>query len=237
MIAADRILPFLLTAIVIILAPGPQVLFVVGRALAYGRRAAVTTAAGGTFGAYVQAILVSLGLGTLVERSAIVYTALKLIGAAYLVFLGVKAYRHRHSLGASMREGGESLEASSEGEGASGGTADPSGVLSGKPVTGLRAARQGVLVGLTNPKAAVFFGAILPQFVDRARGDVPLQMILFATMFSTMALVCDSSWGLAAGTARDWFARSPRRLAMVGGAGGLAMVGLGVGIAVTGRKD
>ena len=76
MIAADRILPFLLTAIVIILAPGPQVLFVVGRALAYGRRAAVSTAAGGTFGAYMQAILVSLGLGTLVERSAVVYLAL-----------------------------------------------------------------------------------------------------------------------------------------------------------------
>jgi threonine/homoserine/homoserine lactone efflux protein len=94
-----------------------------------------------------------------------------------------------------------------------------------------------VLVGLTNPKAAVFFGAILPQFVDRSSGHVPLQMILFATMFSAMALVCDCSWGLVAGTARDWFARSPRRLAMVGGAGGLAMVGLGVGIAVTGRKD
>lgn len=225
MIAADRILPFLLTAIIIILAPGPQVLFVVGRALAYGRRAAVSTAAGGTFGAYVQALLVSLGLGTLVERSAVVYLTLKLAGAAYLVVLGVKAFRHRHSLGASMREG-EDLE-----------PAEGVGVRSGRPVTGLRAARQGVLVGLTNPKAAVFFGAILPQFVDRARGDVPLQMILFATMFSTMALVCDSSWGLAAGTARDWFARSPRRLAMVGGAGGLAMVGLGVGIAVTGRKD
>lgn len=235
MIAADRILPFLLTAIVIILAPGPQVLFVVGRALAYGRRTAVSTAAGGTFGAYVQAILVALGLGTLVERSAVVYAALKLIGAAYLVFLGVRAYRHRHALGTSLREGAEAVEGTAEDE--RGDAAGQPGARSGKPVTGLRAARQGVLVGLTNPKAAVFFGAILPQFVDRARGDVPLQMILFATMFSTMALICDSSWGLAAGTARDWFARSPRRLAMVGGAGGLAMVGLGVGIAVTGRKD
>ncbi len=232
MIAADRILPFLLTAIVIILAPGPQVLFVVGRALAYGRRAAVSTAAGGTAGAYAQAILVSLGLGTLVERSALVYSGLKLIGAAYLVFLGVKAYRHRHALGADMRQV-EAVEAGAQDDSAH----DDGDQAPAKPVTGLRAARQGVLVGLTNPKAAVFFGAILPQFVDRARGDVPLQMILFATMFSTMALICDSSWGLAAGTARDWFARSPRRLAMVGGAGGLAMVGLGVGIAVTGRKD
>jgi threonine/homoserine/homoserine lactone efflux protein len=200
------------------------VLFVVGRALAYGKRTALSTAAGGTFGAYTQALLVSLGLGTLVERSALVYSAIKLIGAAYLVFLGVKAFRHRHTLRNEM-------QADTEG-GAEQAAGQPAPALHG-----LRAARQGVLVGLTNPKAAVFFGAILPQFVDRSSGHVPLQMILFATMFSAMALVCDCSWGLVAGTARDWFARSPRRLAMVGGAGGLAMVGLGVGIAVTGRKD
>ncbi len=217
MIPTDHIAPFLLTAIIIILAPGPQVLFVVGRALAYGKRTALSTAAGGTFGAYVQAILVSLGLGTLVERSAIVYTSLKLAGAAYLVFLGVKAFRERRALHADME--------------AESGNGTP------RTVSGLRAARQGVLVGITNPKAAVFFGAILPQFVDRASGHVPLQMIVFATMFSTMALVCDCTWGLVAGTARNWFARSPRRLALVGGAGGLAMVGLGVGIAVSGRKE
>ena len=219
MIPTAHLVPFLVTSLVIILAPGPQVVFVVGRALAYGKRTAVTTAAGGTFGAYTQAILVSLGLGTLVERSAIVYMSIKLIGAAYLVFLGVKAFRHRRELQADM-------EADvNDGNGAR------------RHVSGLRAARQGMLVGITNPKAAVFFGAVLPQFVDRSIGHVPLQMIVFATIFSLMALASDSTWGLVAGTARDWFARSPRRLALVGGAGGLAMVGLGVGIAVTGRKD
>lgn len=232
MIPTDRIAPFLLTAIVIILAPGPQVLFVVGRALAYGRRTALTTAAGGTFGAYVQAILVSLGLGTLVERSAVVYTSIKLIGAVYLVFLGVKAFRHRHTLRDDIAANTALAAPSGPGDAQQ---PEPQRVL--RTVSGLRAARQGVLVGLTNPKAAIFFGAILPQFVDRSIGHVPLQMIVFATMFSSMALVCDSAWGLVAGTARDWFARSPRRLAFVGGAGGLAMVGLGVGIAVTGRKD
>lgn len=217
MIPTDRILPFLVTSIIIILAPGPQVVFVVGRALAYGKRTAVTTAAGGTFGAYIQAILVSVGLGTIVERSTIVYESIKLVGAAYLVFLGIKAFRSRRKLNNEMAA---SVEESSP-----------------RTVSSLRAARQGVLVGITNPKAAVFFGAVLPQFVDRESGHVPLQMIIFATMFSTMALISDSTWGLVAGTARDWFARSPRRLAAVGGAGGLAMVGLGVGIAVTGRKD
>lgn len=217
MIPTDRLLPFLLTSIIIILAPGPQVVFVVGRALAYGKRTAVTTAAGGTFGAYVQGILVSLGLGTLVERSTLVFESIKLVGAAYLVFLGVKAFRHRRALSADVNA---SAETGAE-----------------RSVPSARAVRQGLLVGLTNPKAAVFFGAVLPQFVDRASGHVPLQMIVFATIFSAMALVSDSTWGLVAGTARDWFARSPRRLAMVGGAGGLAMVGLGLGIAVTGRKD
>jgi threonine/homoserine/homoserine lactone efflux protein len=217
MIPTDRILPFLVTSIVIILAPGPQVVFVVGRALAYGKRTALSTAAGGTFGAYVQGVLVSLGLGTLVERSAFVYESIKLVGAAYLVFLGVKAFRHRRELTEGMTGNAEN------------GTR--------RTVSGLRAARQGVMVGLTNPKAAVFFGAILPQFVDRARGHVPLQMIVFATVFALMALVSDCAWGVVAGTARDWFARSPRRLTLVGGAGGLAMVGLGLGIAVTGRKD
>ena len=217
MIATDRLLPFLVTSIIIILAPGPQVVFVVGRALAYGRRTAVTTAAGGTFGAYVQGILVSLGLGTLVERSTLVFESIKLVGAAYLVFLGVKAFRHRRALNAQMA-----------------GSAEDGGQ---RTVSSLRAVRQGLLVGLTNPKAAVFFGAVLPQFVDRASGHVPLQMIVFTTIFSAMALASDATWGLVAGTARDWFARSPRRMALVGGAGGLAMVGLGLGIAVTGRKD
>jgi threonine/homoserine/homoserine lactone efflux protein len=217
MIPTDHLLPFLLTSTIIILAPGPQVVFVVGRALAYGKRTAVTTAAGGNFGAYMQGILVSLGLGTLVERSTLVFESIKLVGAAYLVFLGVKAFRHRRALNADV-------EASAE-----------SGTQ--RTVSSVRAARQGLLVGLTNPKAAVFFGAVLPQFVDRASGHVPLQMVVFATIFSAIALVCDCTWGLVAGTAREWFARSPRRLALVGGAGGLAMVGLGLGIAVSGRKD
>lgn len=217
MIPTDRLLPFVLTSLVIILAPGPQVVFVVGRALAYGKRTAVTTAAGGNFGAYVQGILVSLGLGTLVERSTLLFESIKLIGAAYLVFLGIKAFRQRRALNADVAASAES------------GTQ--------RTVASVRAVREGLLVGLTNPKAAVFYGAVLPQFVDRASGHVPLQMFVFATIFTLIALVSDCTWGLVAGTARDWFARSPRRLALVGGAGGLAMVGLGLGIAVTGRKD
>lgn len=213
--ATPHLLPFLLAGFLVLIVPGPNVLFVVGRALAYGKRTAITSAAGGSVGAYVQAILVSIGLGTLIQRSELVFTTVKLLGAAYLVFLGIKALRDRHALGQSL----ESAAADAP-----------------QAPVGLRAAGQGIVVGLTNPKGTVFFGAVLPQFVDPSQGPVPEQMILLATAFCVMAVLSDSAWGLTAGTARDWFARSPRRLALVGGAGGLAMIGLGVGVAVTGRE-
>lgn len=216
--ATRELLPFLATAVVVILIPGPQVLFVVGRALSYGKRAAMTSAVGGNLGAYTQGLLIAAGLGTLVEQSETIYTTIKLIGAVYLIFLGVMAFRHRHALAEGLKPAGED-ESPRE------------------PVGAWKAAQQGFLVGITNPKAGVFFAAILPQFTDRAAGHVPLQMVVLATLFSAIALLCDTTWGLVAGAARDWFAQSPRRLAAVGGAGGLAMMGIGLGIVVTGRKD
>jgi threonine/homoserine/homoserine lactone efflux protein len=104
-------------------------------------------------------------------------------------------------------------------------------------ISALRTIRDGFVVGFANPKAIVFFGAILPQFVNRQAGYVPVQMAVLALIFSTIAMASDSAWGFAAGTARDWFAKSPRRLELVGGAGGLAMIGLGTALAFTGRKD
>jgi threonine/homoserine/homoserine lactone efflux protein len=83
----------------------------------------------------------------------------------------------------------------------------------------------------------IFLVAILPQFVTRASGAVPAQILLLGLVFSAIALVSDSIWGLAAGTVRSWFARSPRRLGLVGGVGGLSIVAIGVSLAVTGRKD
>jgi threonine/homoserine/homoserine lactone efflux protein len=101
----------------------------------------------------------------------------------------------------------------------------------------LRTFGEGFAVGVTNPKTLVFFAAVLPQFVDRGHGHAAAQMLLLGLVFNLIALVSDSVWGMTAAGARDWFARSPRRLSMVGGAGGLSMIGLGVAIAVTGNKD
>ncbi|MFJ3641490.1 LysE family translocator [Streptomyces sp. NPDC090108] len=214
MVSPDRLSAFALLSLLLIVVPGPSVLFVVGRALAHGRRAALTTVLGNTAGAYVLVVAVALGVGSVVERSVLVFTVLKLAGAAYLVYLGVRAWRRRGSLRDAFAESG------------------------GGPEHGaLRTLGEGFAVGVANPKTIVFFAAVLPQFVSRDQGHVPAQMLLLGLVFNLIALASDSVWGLGASAARDWFARSPRRLAAVGGAGGLAMVGLGVTVALTGRKD
>lgn len=211
MVSGDQLTAFAVAAFVLIVIPGPSVLFVVGRALAHGRRTALASVAGNAVGVYLVAACVALGVGTLVERSAAVYTGLKLAGAGYLVWLGIQAIRHRRELIA-----------------APGGTA---------PRGAWKAAREGFVVGVANPKAFVIFAAVLPQFVDRSAGHIPVQMLLLGLVAFVIALASDSAWAITAGTVRSWFARSRRRAELVGGLGGLSMVGLGVSVAVGGRKD
>jgi threonine/homoserine/homoserine lactone efflux protein len=212
MVSADRLLAFAAMSFLLIVVPGPSVLFVIGRALAQGRRAALTSVVGNTLGAYVIVVAVAFGVGALVARSALAFTVLKLAGAAYLVYLGVKAWRQRGSLPVDVN--GDGPERGS-----------------------LRTLWEGFGVGVANPKTIVFFAAVLPQFVDPDQGHVVGQMLLLGLIFNCIALASDSVWGLGASVARDWFARSPRRLAAVGRVGGLSMIGLGVSVAMTGRKD
>ena len=197
---------------VLIAVPGPSVLFTISRALTVGRTAALFTVVGNAAGEYVQVVAVALGVGQLLERSTEVVTVVKWIGAAYLVYLGVQAIRRRRSIAHAL-------------------TARVPEVRAG------RAVRDGFVVGLTNPKTIVFFVVALPQFADSAAGPVVLQMLLLGALFPPIAILLDSVWAVAAGTARQWFARSPRRLAAIGGTGGLVMIGLGLGLAVNGRKD
>ena len=201
-----------MTAFVLIAIPGPSVLFTVSRAITLGRSAGVATVAGNTVGAFTQVVAVAFGIGPLVERSVAVFTVLKLAGAAYLVFLGVQAIRHRQSLA-------EALGATVERK------------------TVARIVIDGFSVGVTNPKVIVFFAAMLPQFVDRQAGNVPVQIIVLGAIFAGIALISDSTWALAAGTVRNWLGKSQRRLALIGGVGGLAMIGIGARLALTGRND
>ena len=130
-----------------IVVPGPSVLFVVSRALASGRRVAVWSVVGNALGEYVQVVAVAFGIGALAERSVADFTAIKLVGGAYLVYLGAKTYRQRKSLAKAL-------------------------ATSPEQTSDRRSFAQGVTVGVTNPKTVVFLAAILPQFVDRAGGHV-----------------------------------------------------------------
>ena len=106
------------------------------------------------------------------------------------------------------------------------------GVLAATP---RRWFRDGVVVGAANPKSIVFFTAILPQFVDR-HGAVPVQMAVLGGVFVAIALVLDTLWALAAGSARHWFASEPRRLERLTATGGVVMIGLGARLALSGRN-
>jgi threonine/homoserine/homoserine lactone efflux protein len=220
-LSGDQMVTFVVASVVLVAIPGPTVVFVVSRALAHGRRAALTSVVGNSTGVVGLVLLVAFGLGTVVERSLLAFTVIKLVGAAYLAYLGVRTFRERDQLAEALRAAGAARP---------GGVGRPSGV-------GRHVFRQGVVVGLTNPKALVFFAAVLPQFIDPGSGHVPVRMAALGLAFVLLAMVLDGVWGLAAGTARDWFARSPGRLAALRGTGGLAMIGLGVGLAVSGRGD
>jgi threonine/homoserine/homoserine lactone efflux protein len=118
MVSADRVVAFAAMSLVLIVVPGPSVFFVIGRALAQGRRAVLTTVVGNTLGAYVVVVAVAVGIGAVVERSAVAFTLLKLAGAAYLVYLGIKAVRARGSLSAGLAGDGHSRGGPGVGAGA-----------------------------------------------------------------------------------------------------------------------
>jgi len=211
-VSGGQLIGFTLASLVLIVIPGPGVLFVVGRALAHGRRSALATACGHAAGNYVVAACVAVGLGAILQRSAAAFVVVKIAGAGYLVWLGIQAIRHRKSLAEAF-------------------------AVVAVPREGWRALRDGVVVGVTNPKSYILFGAVLPQFVNRAAGHVPGQMLLLALVAVLFGAVSDCGWGFAASAVRNWFARSPRRFEIVGGAGGLAMIGVGVTVALTGRQS
>ena len=173
-----------------------------GRSIAYGRRAGILSVLGNALGMLPALVLVAVGVGTLVAQSALIFTIVKLVGAAYLVYLGVHAIVTRRRASADVD------------------VAPP-------PRSALRLVLEGVVVGATNPKTIAFFVAVLPQFVDRHAGPVPLQLAELGLVFILLALLLDSTWALAAGTARDWFARSPKRIERLSAAGGVMIIGLG----------
>jgi threonine/homoserine/homoserine lactone efflux protein len=210
----DALLVFAAFSLALVIVPGPSVLFVISRAVTVGRRGALYTVLGNAGGVYVQVVLVAVGLGALVERSVAAFTVIKLAGAAYLIWLGLQALRHRSGVGFETAAASEAI-----------------------PTPTRSLLLDGFLVGVANPKSIVFFAAVLPQFVASSGTPAGIQMAVLGLVFVVIAVISDSAWGLAAGTARNWLTRSPKQLARLNGLGGLVMIGLGLRLAATGRAD
>jgi threonine/homoserine/homoserine lactone efflux protein len=191
---------------VIILAPGPSVLFVIARAIAWGRATAVLTVLGNVSGSFVLSSLVALGIGPILQRYHIAYVAVQWGGGLYLIYLGIQAIRQRAVHAADMTNQG------------------PVGP------TPLASIRDGFWVGVLNPKAIVFFAAVLPQFVDIKGDSVTKQLLFLGLTFCVLAFISDGMWGVLAGTARKWLASSNDRLEKLRATGGLIMMVLGLAV-------
>ena len=211
MVPISNLIAFTFASIVIVAIPGPSVLFVIGRALVLGRAGALLSVLGNALGVFVQVVLIAAGVGVIIEQSVLLFTIIKFAGAAFLVYLGVQAIRHR---GRQVANDDGEVRASNR-----------------------RVLGESFIVGASNPKTVVFFIAVLSQFVAPESGWAPAQMLLLGTIFLLIALVLDSVWALAAGAARDWFGRSPRRIASLSATGGVAMIALGGTLAATGAKS
>jgi threonine/homoserine/homoserine lactone efflux protein len=201
-----RLIAFLGVSALLVITPGPDMAMVTKNALRPGRRGALLTTLGIVSAILVHTTAAAFGLAVLLRTEASVFTAIKLCGAAYLLYLGVQA------LWSSVRSGEQEMETSRETEGAP------------RARSGLAAYRQGLLSALLNPKLLVFFATFLPQFVEPGRPALP-QMLVLGLLFDLLGLIWLTSYGLFVTRMRDVF-RSPRVRRRMERVTGVVLVGL-----------
>lgn len=204
----QTIVLFAAAAFVLIVIPGPGVLYVVARSVQQGRMAGLVSTWGVACGAYLQIVLAAYGLAALLAKSAIAFSALRYIGAAYIVWLGIQQIRARAESGPEV------------------------GKLSRRAMWRIFA--DGVVVCVFNPKSALFFVAFLPQFVDITSADATGQILLLGAVFVAIALVSDGAYALAAAALAKRFVRGSAGLRRARWLGGGTLIGLGVATAVSG---
>jgi threonine/homoserine/homoserine lactone efflux protein len=198
---------FCLAATALIVIPGPAVLYIVAQSVGQGRKAGLVSASGVASGGLVHVVAAAIGLSGLLLSSATLFSIVKFAGAGYLIYLG-----GRRLLG---------LEASA--------LVAPTEARSRR-----RLYRDGAVVNILNPKTALFFYAFLPQFLDPDRGAVAVQALVLGAMFVAIALVSDSVWALASGSAADWLKARPIAVKVERWVTGTVLVGLGTAAALTG---
>jgi len=173
---------FLVTAFVVLVIPGPAVVYILTRSIDQGRLAGVVSALGLGLGNMVQAVAAALGLSVLVASSAVAFSIVKYAGAAYLIYLGIKRLREKDDLVPAEQ----------------------------RKRTLAQIFRQGIVVNILNPKVALFFLAFLPQFIDPALGRVALQTAILGMSFALLGIVTDSAYALVGGTLGGWLRHSVR---------------------------
>ena len=200
----NRLWEYLIATILIILAPGPSVLFTIARAIAWGRLAAIATVIGNASGMFLVSVFVAVGLGPILQSSEFLYNAIQWAGGAYLIYLGYSAIAASKVDAQDMRAG------------------------TGSKPTFLTSIKNGFWVGVLNPKSVVFFAAILPQFIDEEKSNVTAQLLFLGAIFALIALISDGAYGLLAGTIRQWLSGDVKRLIFMRLIGGVVMIALGV---------
>jgi threonine/homoserine/homoserine lactone efflux protein len=200
---------FLAAALVVLLIPGPGVLYVVARSMGQGYRAGLASALGTSAGALTHVAAAAVGLSAILLASATAFAFVKALGAGYLVYLGLR------TLFAGRQTAQATLQAP-------------------QPLARLFA--DGIIVSVLNPKIAVFFLAFLPQFVDPALGAVGPQVLLLGILYVGLALVTDSAYALMAGSLRRWLSGPVMRGPLPRYLSGGVFLGLGLHAAVSGRQ-
>lgn len=203
------LLGFVAAALIVLLIPGPAVLYVVARSLSQGHRAGFVSVLGLSAGAMVHVAAAAAGLSAILLASATAFSIVKTLGAAYLIYLGIRAIFSRRPAAAP-------------------GSSDPH--------TTYRLFTDGFAISVLNPKIAVFFLAFLPQFVDPDRGPVLQQILLLGFLYVVIAIATDGAYALLSGHLRNWFSGRMAQGPLPRYASGAVYIGLGVGTALVDRQ-
>jgi threonine/homoserine/homoserine lactone efflux protein len=205
----SSLLLFISAALLLLVIPGPAVFYIVGRSIGHGRSAGLISALGIAVGSLVHTAAAAVGLSALLMSSAIAFAAVKYLGAAYLIYLGIQKFR---------------LE-------------EPFELDGNAPTVKLnRIFAQGIVVNVLNPKAALFFFAFLPQFVDPNRGQVAIQILFLGVLFALLGLMTDTFWALTSGTVANLFRRNPKAMRTQRFVSGGMLISLGVATALAGAS-
>jgi threonine/homoserine/homoserine lactone efflux protein len=197
-------LTYVLASLALLIAPGPNVVFIITQSITHGRKAGFACVLGGVAAMIVLTLLVAVGLAGLLAASPIAFNVVKWAGAAYLVYIGVKTLLSKEAINFDSSAAQADLK---------------------------RLFSQGFLTALLNPKLAIFFAAFLPQFVEPAAGAVATQLTLLGLTFATLGIFSDGMYAMLAGTFGSWLKRQPLAARVLGQLSGITFIGLGARLA------